>query len=370
MEAFVLKDSLSRIIFDENNNKNLDQLRTKYETEKKEQAIGLLGKQNQIQALEIQQKNLLLNNTELELETKQLLISNQNLELKQQNDLLAKNRLESINKEQKIKILDTENQLQKLQLTKRNIIIAIIGAVFLLLVLISWLLYNRYKIKQENKLQNEVLKQQEKAAKDIIQAEENERQRIAGELHDGLGQLFSAVKMNLSGIKDNLNFKDEQSRVIFSKTVDMVDESCREVRVISHQMAPNALLKSGLTSAIRDFISKIDARKLKINLETFGLKERLDQSTEAVLYRVIQESVNNVIKHAGASSLDIQLSRDEEGINVMIEDNGVGFSVEKQDASHGMGLKNIISRVNYLKGSVEVSSEPGKGTLVAIHIPL
>lgn len=369
-EAFTIKDSLSKIIFDETSNKNLNQIRTKYETEKKEQEIGLLGKQNQIQALEINQKNLQLNNNELTLEANDLLLSNQDLKLEQQNYLLRKNQLESITKEQKIKILDTENQLQKLQLAKRNIIIAVIGAVLLLLVFISWLLYNRYKIKQENKLQVEVLKQQEKAARDVIQAEENERQRIAAELHDSLGQLFSAVKMNLSGITDNLEFKDEQSKTIFSKTIDLVDESCQEVRVISHQMAPNALLKSGLTSAIRDFISKIDARKLKINLETFGLQERLDQNTEAVLYRVIQESVNNVIKHSGATSLDIQLSRDEEGFNVMIEDNGKGFSVEKQDISKGIGLKNINTRVNYLKGTVEISSEIGKGTLVAIHIPL
>lgn len=186
------------------------------------------------------------------------------------------------------------------------------------------LLSNRNKIKQENKLRFEVLKRQEKAAKDVIQAEENERQRIASELQDSLGQLFSAVKMNLSG----------------------------------------------LTSAIRDFISKIDARKLKINLETFGLQERLDQNTEAVLYRVIQESVNNVIKHARATSLDIQLSKDEEGVNVMIGDNGVGFSIEMKDFYTGMGLKNISSRVNYLKGNVDISFDSGKGTLVAIHIPL
>ena len=89
-----------------------------------------------------------------------------------------------------------------------------------------------------------------------------------------------------------------------------------------------------------------------------------------MLYRVIQETVNNVIKHAAASSLDIQLSKDEDGINAMIEDNGKGFSVPQADLSNGMGLKNIMSRVTYLKGSVDVSSEPGRGTLVAIHIPL
>ena len=368
--AILAKDSLSRIIFDEKNNKNLNEIRTKYETEKKDYSINLLEKQNQIQALQLGRNNLLLSNNELELETNRLLISNQDLNLKQQKDLLFQKQLEATTKEQQIKILDAENQLQKLQLMKRNKMIFIVIGVLILLVFIAILLYNRYKIKQESRLQSEMIRQQDLAAKAIIQAEENERQRIAGELHDGLGQLFSAVKMNLSGIAESLKFKDNYSKEIFDKTINMVDESCKEVRVISHQMAPNVLLKSGLTSAIRDFISKIDSRQLKINLETFGLQERLDRNTEAVLYRVIQESVNNVIKHSGASSLDIQLSRDEDGINAMIEDNGKGFIVQNSENSHGMGLKNIFSRVNYLKGSVDLSSEPGKGTLVAIHIPL
>ncbi len=368
-QSALAKDSLNQIILNETNNKNLNEIRTKYETEKKDLRITLLDNQNQLQKLQLSQKNLILSNNELELKSNQLLINNQDLNLRQQQDLLSKQELEATNKEQKIKILDTQNRVQKLELMKRNIIIAIIIGVLLLLIIIAILLYNRSKIKNQNKLQSEMLKQQEKAAQAVIKAEESERQRIAGELHDGLGQLFSAVKLNLSGITDHIEFKDEHSKNMFSKTMGMIDESCREVRVISHQMAPNVLLKSGLTAAIRDFINKIDARKLKINLETFGLQHKLDQNIEAVLYRIIQESVNNVIKHAEASSLDIQLSRDEDGINAMIEDNGKGFSIPNSDTYYGMGLKNIISRVNYLKGAVEISSEPGKGTLVAIHIP-
>ena len=105
-------------------------------------------------------------------------------------------------------------------------------------------------------------------------------------------------------------------------------------------------------------------------MSTFGLKERLDQNTEMVLYRVIQEAVNNVIKHAEANILDIQLSKDEEGIHAMIEDNGKGFDRNALDQFEGIGLKNIRSRVEYLKGQVDFSSTQGTGTLVAIYIPL
>ncbi|WP_207924568.1 ATP-binding protein [Pedobacter changchengzhani] len=277
---------------------------------------------------------------------------------------------ETEKKEQKIKLLNSENQVQKLQLIKRNTTITIIAGAFLLALVIGFLFYNRYKLMQETRLQKEVIKQQDLATQAVLIAEENERKRISSELHDGLGQMFSTVKMNLSAIVEDIDFKNKDGEMMFDKTLDLVDESCKEVRVIAHQMAPNVLLKSGLTAAVRDFISKIDARKLKVNLETFGLQQRLDQNIETVLYRVIQESVNNVIKHANANSLDIQLTKDEEGINVMIEDNGDGFDTNKTLNFNGLGLKNMMSRVAYLKGTVDFSSQPGAGTLVAIHIPL
>lgn len=271
---------------------------------------------------------------------------------------------------QQIELLNKENKIQKLTLLKRNIFLGLAIGLLLVTLVFGYLLYRSTKLKEEARLQSEVIIQQDLATKAVLNAEENERKRISGELHDGLGQMFSAVKMNLSALTDDLDFKSNHSKEMFNKTLDLVDESCKEVRSISHQMAPNVLLKSGLTTAVRDFINKIDSRKLKVNLETFGLQERLDQNIETVLYRVIQETVNNVIKHAGANALDIQLTKDEEGINVMIEDNGKGFNAANLETFEGIGLKNIKSRVEYLKGTVDFSSNIGSGTLVAIHIPV
>ncbi len=277
---------------------------------------------------------------------------------------------ETEKKQQQISILNKENTIQKLQLSQRDFFILAISATFILALFITYLIYNRYKLKQDARLQEEVILQQDLATKAVLQAEETERKRISGELHDGLGQMFSAVKMNLSALADHIRFEDSHGEKMFEKTLSLVDESCKEVRVISHQMAPNILLKSGLATAVRDFIDKIDARKLKINLSTFGLNDRLDQNVEMVLYRVIQEAVNNVIKHAGANTLDIQLSKDEEGINAMIEDNGKGFDSAELGHFEGIGLKNIRTRVEFLKGQVDFSSTQGAGTLVAIYIPL
>lgn len=277
---------------------------------------------------------------------------------------------ETEKKQQQISILNKENTIQKLQLVQRDFIILAIAAAFILALFITYLVYNRYKLKQDAKLQREVILQQDLATKAVLKAEEDERKRISAELHDGLGQMFSAVKMNLSALAEDIKFNDNHAEQMFDKTLSLVDESCKEVRVISHQMAPNILLKSGLANAVRNFIEKIDARKLKVNLSTFGLKERLDQNIEMVLYRIIQEAVNNVIKHAEANTLDIQLSKDEEGITAMIEDNGKGFDSNTLNSFEGIGLKNIRTRVAYLKGQVDFSSTQGAGTLVAIFIPL
>lgn len=213
------------------------------------------------------------------------------------------------------------------------------------------------------------MKQQDLATKAIINAEENERKRIAADLHDGVGQIMSAAKMNLSAFENEITFKDDAQKIYFDKLIGLVDESCKEIRSVSHQMMPNALLKNGLASAVKEFIDKIDNRIIKINLYTEGLNERLDGNTETVLYRIIQECVNNVIKHSGANNLDISLIKDNDGISATVEDNGRGFDTMDRQKTEGIGLKNIRSRVEFLKGTVDFDSSPGKGTLVAIHVP-
>jgi two-component system, NarL family, sensor kinase len=115
---------------------------------------------------------------------------------------------------------------------------------------------------------------------------------------------------------------------------------------------------------------QIDKRVIKIDFGVQGLHEPINSDIETVLYRVIQESVNNVIKHADASHLDISIIKDTDGIAVTIEDNGKGFLVQTITDEAGIGLKNIKTRIGYLKGTVEWHSSPKKGTLVAIHVPV
>lgn len=156
--------------------------------------------------------------------------------------------------------------------------------------------------------------------------------------------------MNLSAIENEIMFKDEAQKY-FDKVIGMVDESCKEVRSVSHQMMPNALLKSGLASAVKEFLDKIDNRVIKINLHTEGLKERIDSNTETVLYRVIQECVNNVIKHSEANNLDISLIKDADGISATVEDNGCGFDTTDKQKFEGIGLKTSAAGWLFCKDS-------------------
>jgi two-component system, NarL family, sensor kinase len=272
-------------------------------------------------------------------------------------------RYETAKKEQEIKD-------KNFQISKRNYWIAAISVLLLLGSLLGYSYYRRFKLKKEKQLQAEIMHQQDIATRGILQAEENERERIARELHDGVGQMMSAAKMNLSAMEHDLAFTNENQKNAFDRIVNLVDEGCKEVRTVSHQMMPNALLKKGLASAIREFIDKIDNRVLKVDLYSEGLNERIDTNTETVLYRVVQECVNNVIKHSGANHLDISLIKDTEGISVTIEDNGKGFDTTQKANFDGIGLKNIRTRIEYLKGTVDFDSTPGNGTLVAIHVPV
>jgi len=272
----------------------------------------------------------------------------------------------------RFKTLEREKTIQEQQfdITRKNYWLIAIASLLIVSILLGYSGYRRYKLRQEKKIQAEIIKQQDLATRAVLQAEENERKRIAADLHDGVGQMMSVAKMNLSAFEADINFKNEQQKLAYEKVMGLVDESCKEIRSISHQMMPNALLKSGLSNAVKEFIDKIDSKIIKINLHTEGLNERLDSNVETVCYRVIQECVNNVIKHSGANTLEIALIKDMDGISATIEDNGKGFNTMDQSKFEGIGLKNIQSRIKYLKGTVDFDSEPGKGTLVAIHVPV
>lgn len=254
---------------------------------------------------------------------------------------------------------------------RKQLLILILLGVLVLGGSVLYLGYTRFKLKQKALLDATLLQQLEIRNKAIVEAEEKERLRIARELHDGVGQQLSAAKMNMSAFEPNIHELSVDTQTSYQNLISLVDDAVKEIRSISHNMMPNALIRSGLVSAVRDFVNKLSATgSLKVDLQIVGLNDRLTDTTESVLYRVLQECVSNIIKHAQASVISIQLIKHESYLNLMIEDNGKGFNASNLDAFEGIGLKNILSRIQYLNGTVELDSTIGRGTTIVINVPL
>ncbi len=260
---------------------------------------------------------------------------------------------------------------QQLQIsTQRNWILGIIGA-SLIILLGGLLFYTNRQAKQKAQFDAEKLKLQTEKTSAIVEAEEKERIRLAKELHDGVGPMLSLAKFQLETAISQTKFNSIEQESLFQNTNTMIDDAAREIRTVSHDLMPNALLMQGLVSAVRDFVNRLSLTgKVKVSLDVANLDERLPQLTETVLYRVLQELVGNIIKHSGATHVQIQLIRNENELTMMIEDDGKGFDTTQISNFKGIGLKNIISRVDFLNGKVNFDSSPKNGTTVIVEIPL
>lgn len=202
----------------------------------------------------------------------------------------------------------------------------------------------------------------------VIRTEEKERQRFSKELHDGLGPLLSSAKMSVSAL-ERMNTDPKQKELI-QNTYLVVDEAVRSLRELSNNMNPNILTNFGLARAVSSFINKLSAfSKVKVNFSTNLQEVRFDADVEVILYRVICEMINNSLKHASAEHLNLSILRmPGEEINIIFEDDGVGFVPEEvlNNPEGGMGMSNMFSRIASLKGNVDIDSAPGEGTRIRI----
>ena len=202
----------------------------------------------------------------------------------------------------------------------------------------------------------------------IIRTEEKERQHFSKELHDGLGPLLSSAKMSISAL-DRMSVDPTQKELIASTSL-VIDEAVRSLRELSNNMNPNVLNNFGLARSVQSFIKKLSPLKgVRVNFSSHLEDRRFDQDVEVILYRVVCEVINNSLKHASAEHINLcilQTAPDE--INIIFEDDGVGFDTQQvmNDPGSGMGLSNVLSRIASLKGKVEIDSAPGAGT--RIHI--
>ncbi|MEO0900020.1 MAG: sensor histidine kinase [Bacteroidota bacterium] len=232
-------------------------------------------------------------------------------------------------------------------------------------------LLEKKKVQEEKQLVLDQLKTQElESINAMVDIQGKERERIAGELHDRVGSLLATVKLNYVALQGPIRDLGEDTYEKYQKANSMLDQAYNDIRAISHDMNSGVLAQFGLIPATRELQEAIQrSGKLEVNLDTFGMEKRLDNKAEIFLYRIIQEAMANIIKHADAKVVDIQLSRDEDMVNLIIEDDGKGFEVDKINPSSGMGLSNLRMRVEQLDGTFDIDSTLGKGTSLIIDIP-
>ena len=272
--------------------------------------------------------------------------------------------------------------LKEQQASARNKNIAFgLGGTLFLGSIIAFLVYRNAKRKQriaeqekeiEVQKTEKILKEQELNTIDaMIAGQEKERQRLASDLHDSVGATLSAAKMQFEHLKKHrgsLNNEDE----LYDRTQLLLEEAYTEVRAMAHTKNSGVIAKNGLLPAVNKLAQNASATgKIQIEVQDYGLDQRLEGSLEIAVFRIIQELVTNIIKHAEASEASISLTQHEDAINVVVEDNGKGFKAgQLSNNSGGMGLGSIEKRVEHMEGQMEVDSTQGKGTSVIIDIPL
>jgi signal transduction histidine kinase len=200
-----------------------------------------------------------------------------------------------------------------------------------------------------------------------ITIRENERKRIAADLHDSLGPLLSAVKLNISSVE----LRNPQDQEVLDKTAKYLDEIIGSMRRISHDLLPNTLERKGLLEAIREFIGQVNLRQT-LHIQLYVVKEiRVPKEKEIHVFRMIQEIVHNTLKHSQAGNLQIGLSEENGYLLCLTKDDGKGFDIDKAlAASQGLGLRSLESRCEILNGILSMDSTPGSGTNYFIKIPV
>ncbi len=220
--------------------------------------------------------------------------------------------------------------------------------------------------KYEKEKNDAIVKEKERGLKALVEAQENERSRIARELHDGVVQQIGSVILKSRNILSKMNLLQAKES---QELIKSLEDSNKDLRTISHQMMPRALKELGIVPALSDLLEgSFGYCNIEFSLEHFNISERLSPKIEVTIYRIVQELINNIIKHSKATHVSVQLFNANNTIILIVEDNGVGISSNKN--KKGIGLLNITSRLDIVNGDVNFASSPKSGTLVTIKIPL
>jgi len=295
------------------------------------------------------------------------------------DSLMKKDKIDMVNRlEVRYRIIEKDKALaeQKLQLAKvensirsRNLLIAVIA----LLVLFSiagfrlWRRKNIHKQRlQQERIDNLQQKMEIERLNATIDGEEKERTRIARELHDGIGALLTGAKMNFELVKKSNQYEHNPD---FIEGIKLLEDTASGLRETAHNIMPEILMQEGLSNAVRSFCERMTGKGgTAISFQTLGSLENMDATFDLPVYRIIQELIQNIRKHAKATTALVQMNfHDDGGVDITVEDDGVGMDVSTAKKTNGMGLKNIQQRVKQLGGRIDINSNIGKGTSVYLE---
>lgn len=271
---------------------------------------------------------------------------------------------ETVKKANEILLLKQENEIKDSRINQSLLAIFLLLAILGALVGLGYFWSNRLKLKQQAELQTTRATLREGQLKAVIGSQEEERKRFAADLHDGFGQMISALRLSLS------------REVVEKPTVDhalsVLNDMNVEIRNIAFNLMPQVLVKSGLQEALKEFAARINrSGGITISVQTYDLDKEMSNEHSIALYRICQEWVNNVIKYSGANQISIQLVQHPQELILTIEDNGQGFEIESLTSGQGNGWKNINSRLHMIRGSIEIDTQKErKGTTMFVIVPL
>jgi two-component system, NarL family, sensor kinase len=270
---------------------------------------------------------------------------------------------ETEKKQSEIELLQKENDLKDSRLVFNQVVVVALIIIVVAIVLLGYLFRNRMALKQKVELEETKATLRALQLQAVITSQEEERRRFAADLHDGLGQLISAVRLNLS--------KEEVEKRSVDQAVEVLNEMNTEIRNIAFNLMPQVLIKSGLTEALDELAGRVNrSGKIRITVSAYDFQPIEETDKKVALYRVCQEWINNVIKYSGCDAINLQLVQHQNELVITIEDNGRGFDPQILSQSQGNGWKNINSRLAIIQGHIEVdSTQERKGTIAIITVP-
>lgn len=277
--------------------------------------------------------------------------------------------------EKKIAALHAANEKATLAARNNRLMNWLLAAALALLIAIAAivaLLYRNQKRQAKRReldylrqLRDAELQQQIQVRQALLQGEENERERLARDLHDGLGGMLAGIKMNLATMPQPAPGGGKQE---LNRIMNQLDHSATELRRIAHDMMPQALLLYGLEAALRDLCDTITTEKLKVTFQAFDIDTQLPRNTQKTIYRIVQEMLSNVVRHAGAAEVLVQCAQSGPVFYITVEDNGKGFDKGLLARTQGIGITNIQKRVDYLNGKMEIEAAVNAGTTINIEL--